>query len=104
MIIFCKCSTCSEIYESKPVLSQHVEHHKDQFSQTISLGVQNDEVKLEFSEYLCFYCELKIESSKKLELHRRKCHVLSDFPCDQCGAQCKNIDDLGRHRTSYHGL
>ena len=50
------------------------------------------------------YCELKIESSKKLELHRRKCHVLSDFPCDQCGAQCKNIDDLGRHRTSYHGL
>ena len=29
---------------------------------------------------------------------------LTKYPCDQCGAQCQNISDLGRHRTTYHQL
>ena len=24
------------------------------------------------------------------------------YPCDECGAQCTEEADLGRHRTTYH--
>ena len=115
------CTFCALTFKKESDLQNHVKvnHHHEKCAQCsesdfsykkmieIGVQVQNEEVE-EFREYLCFYCEIKIESSQKLELHRRKCHetkrVLSDYPCDQCGAQCKNVDDLGRHRTTYHGL
>ena len=46
-------------------------------------------------------------NSFKLEKHKPVCYTIEDFapyPCSICGAQCPEEDDLGRHRTTYHGL
>ena len=58
------------------------------------------------SEFLCFYCERPIKSNDKLELHRSRCHkrTLTEFLCDEFGAQCLEESDLGQHRTTYHKM
>ena len=116
------CTFCTLTFNSEHDVHDHmkVKHYHEKWSQCserffdnrnmVEKGIQaqDDNVETEFSEYLCFYCERKIGSNKELQVHRRKCHetqqILSDHPCDHCGAQCKDIGDLGRHRTTYHGL
>ena len=117
------CSSCSHKSKTELELQSHVKinHYFDKWSQSydsyfkkkkkVDVPVQTEEIKpaeSQFSEYLCFYCERKIKSLEELELHRMVCHenqsALTNFPCDQCGAQCQDIGDLGRHRTTYHAL
>ena len=62
---------------------------------------------LDGCEYSCFYCKKIIKSKEDLENHKPVCYTIKDFaanPCDQCGAQCPEEEDLARHRTTYHGL
>ena len=69
------------------------------------MNLPNREV--EFSEYSCFYCCKIIKSKDDLEEHKPVCCTIKDFapyPCDECGAQCPEEADLGRHRTTYHEL
>ena len=115
------CSSCD--HKAKIDLKDHVKinHYHDKWSQsqesyfkkkkTVDVPVQTEEIKpteSQFKEYLCFYCERKIESLDDIEMHRILCPenqcALTSFPCDQCGAQCHDISDLGRHRTTYHSL
>ena len=117
------CAFCTHKVKTEIELQNHVKknHYIDKWSQSyeshfkkkkkLDVPVQTDDLEpteCQFSEYLCFYCERRIESSDDIELHRIVCHenqcALTDFPCDKCGAQCEDIGDLGRHRTTYHDL
>ena len=117
------CPTCDHKAKTEVDLKNHVKmnHYLDKWSQSqesyfkkkkkVDVPVQTEEIKpteSQFSEYLCFYCERKVESLDDIEMHRKVCHetqcAFTSFPCDQCGAQCQDISDLGRHRTTYHAL
>ena len=99
-----KCTLCDLSVENSANMKTHI---REVHSQT--KGVQADIFKssnLNFSEYLCYYCEKPLKSEESLQLHRTKCHLrqLTDFPCLVCGAQCVDKSDLGRHRTTYHRM
>ena len=52
---------------------------------------------LDGCEYSCFYCKKIIKSKEDLENHKPVCYTIKDFaanPCDQCGAQCPEEEDL----------
>ena len=54
-----------------------------------------------------YNCRGKFQSTQDLEERRHVCDTIKDFApytCDECGAQCTEEADLGRHGTTYHGV
>ena len=52
-----------------------------------------DENNAKFEEFLCFYCEISIQSIEDLEMPRSECQPipLTVFPCKKCGALNGNV-------------
>ena len=103
-----KCNECATRFQSVDQLKLHIReyHSRNKSTQYETLG--------NFEKYQCFYCDKFIISKDDLEEHTTVCSEVSNvlvatidqevdvFSCDECGAECLNFDDLGRHMTIYH--
>ena len=106
-----KCNKCATSVQSLDQLKLHIRkyHCQNKSSQY--------ERPSSFEKYQCFYCDKSINSNDDLEAHTIICSEASNiliqpvttlrqevdvFPCDQCGEECTNFEDLGRHMATYH--
>ena len=123
------CPVCSEKYENKLDLNQHVRsnHYKDQVSQTPAFEPdinENEKTEHIIDEYSCFYCGEQVSSNlEKLRKHSLDCKELglphamaptslvnypppfispTDAPCYTCGARLPNKIELKNHYDSVH--
>ena len=96
-----QCDQCEHESNSQKEMRTHL-----QMNHAMNKWTQEPNI-VQFFEYSCFYCKKIIKSKEDLENHKPVCYTINDFaanPCDQCGAQCPEEEDLARHRTTYHGL
>jgi myosin heavy subunit len=106
-----KCNECATSVQSNDQLKLHIRqyHRHNKFSQY--------ETPCSFEKYQCFYCDKSITSKDDLEAHTIVCSEMLNillqpvspihqevdvFHCDQCGEECTNFEDLGRHMATGH--
>ena len=104
-----KCEQCDHKTRGQRDLKDHILtiHYRNKCIQAELDDNIISTIKTKFADYSCFYCRKIIVSVQDLEDHKPVCYSIEDFapyPCDVCGAQCPQEDDLGRHRTTYHEL
>ena len=103
-----KCDECDTRLQSSDQLKLHIRQNHSRNKSTQYETISN------FLNYQCFYCDKSIISKDDLKEHTTVCSEVLDilvttrdqevdvFPCNECGAECINFDDLGRHMTTYH--
>ena len=138
MLVHYECDQCDEKYESLCKLKSHIRtfHMKTFCTQTEEKTVedknvqcereqlvsdktfQTPEVKKEFENYPCFYCDKDIASELEALEHRVTCHGAADnpslfsfpvrlspmlFKCILCGLVASCEADIVKHKKSVHG-
>ena len=128
------CEFCDKQFKCKADLSLHIRmmHHRNQVSQTEEPKIKKEIVNARISDYSCFYCQKRINSSNEvLQKHYDECPQIGEFyeenppslkydypnfndyygtgfalptdePCYTCNERLEDKLELRKHYTANH--
>ena len=101
-----KCDNCDANFKDNDELKTHTQRYHSH-----NKASQYEELR-DFKMYKCFYCDNTVDSEESLKTHSLTCHDKEceqstmnqnvRYPCEVCGAKCRDSDDLERHLQTYH--